>query len=209
MSTTFTPLSPAALAARLAVLIDDRHSGRCPLRVGLDVPGTTDTSDLLAALAEELLWLGRSLVLVRTADFYRDASVRLEYGHTDVESFYSSWLDTGALQREVLDPAVAQGRYLPSLRDPASNRATRASALELPPTAVLLLIGELLLGRDLHLDLTVHVAVSRQARKRQTPPERQWTLPAFDRYDIEVDPAGQADALIRWDDPRHPALRNR
>ncbi len=89
-----------------------------------------------------------------------------------------------------------------------SNRATRAETIELPTAGVLLLVGELLLGRGLHLDLTVHIAVSRQARRRRVPDELAWTLPAFDRYDIEVDPAGLADLVVRWDDPQRPALKN-
>ncbi len=205
---TFTPLDAAALAGRLAHLIDQRHPGDRPLRVGLDAPACSDLSPLLAALAEALLARGRSLAVVRTTDFYRDASLRLEYGHTDVESFYTGWIDTAAVQREVLDPVVSQGRYLPSLRDPITNRATRAEPVELAPAGVLLLVGELLLGSGLHLDLSVHVAVSRQARKRRTPDELAWTLPAFDRYDIEVDPAGLADVVIRWDDPQRPALKD-
>ena len=71
---------------------------------------------------------------------------------------------------------------------------------------MLLVRGELLLSAGLPFDLTVHAAVSRQARKRLTPAELQWTLPAFDRYDLEVDPAGTADVVIRYDDPRRPAL---
>ncbi|MFD0783943.1 uridine kinase, partial [Micromonospora azadirachtae] len=33
-----------------------------------------------------------------------------------------------------------------------------------------------------------------------------WTLPAFDRYATEVDPASFADVVVRVDDPRRPAL---
>jgi len=106
----------------------------------------------------------------------------------------------------VLDPVVVRGRYLPSLRDPVTNRSTRAEPEPLPPAGVLLVHGELLLGAGLPFDLTVHASVSRQARKRLTPADRQWTLPAFDRYDLEVDPAGTADVVIRYDDPRRPAL---
>lgn len=207
MAPAFTPLSPAGLAGRLARDIDRRHPGDRVLRVGLDAPGCTELQPVLDALSDALLSLGRPLAVVRTSDFYRDASLRLEYGHTDVESFYSGWLDAAALRREVLDPVAAEGRYLPSLRDPVSNRSTRATPVQLPTHAVLLVAGELLLGQGLDFDLTVHVAVSRQARKRQSPDSVQWTLPAFDRYDIEVDPAGIADVVIRWDDPRHPALR--
>lgn len=207
MAPAFTPVSPAGLAALLARQADDRHPGDRVLRIGLDAPGDTDLSALLAALPDAFLAVHRPLAIVRAQDFYRDASVRLEYGHTDVESFYSGWLDLAALRREVLDPVAATGHYLPSLRDPDRNRATRAEPVELPSQGVLLLSGELLLGQGLPFDLSVHVAVSRQARQRQSPDQRRWTLPAFDRYDVEVDPAGIADLVVRWDDARHPAVR--
>ena len=38
------------------------------------------------------------------------------------------------------------------------------------------------------------------------PDEVRWTLPAFDRYDLDADPVGLADVVIRYDDPAHPAL---
>ena len=89
----------------------------------------------------------------RAESFWRDASLRLEYGREDVES-YRTWLDAGALRREV---ARRRGRraatYLPSLRDPATNRSTRE-----PPRrgsrrgTVLLVSGELLLGLGLPFD---------------------------------------------------------
>ena len=87
-----------------------------------------------------------------------------------------------------------------------TSSATRETPVQLPSNGVALLVGELLLGHGLDLDLTVHFSVSRQARRRQTPEELQWTLPAHDRYELEVDPAGLADLVVRYDDPSHPAL---
>jgi hypothetical protein len=66
--------------------------------------------------------------------------------------------------------------------------------------------GELLLGAGLSFDLVIHLAVSRAARKRLVPDALRWTLPAYDRYDIDVDPVGLADVVIRYDDPNRPAL---
>jgi hypothetical protein len=66
--------------------------------------------------------------------------------------------------------------------------------------------GELLLGRDLPFDVTIHLAVGPAARTRRTPDEWAWTLPALDEYDCAVDPAGIADVVVRLDDPRHPAI---
>jgi len=71
---------------------------------------------------------------------------------------------------------------------------------------VLLVSGALLLGRGLPFDLTVHLALSPGALRRGTPPEWAWTLPAYARYDAEVDPALLADIVIRADDPDHPAV---
>jgi hypothetical protein len=173
-------------------------------------------TDVVASCVGELATLGRPAAVIDSQLFYRDASVRLEYGRTDVESFYSSWLDAAGLQREVLAPLGpgGDGRYLPSLRDPLTNRSTRAQRLALPERGAAIVVGELLLGghwgdRPLDFELTVHFAVSRQSRRRQYEeryPDWGWTLPAFDRYDLDVDPALVADVLVRFDDPRHPAL---
>ena len=55
-------------------------------------------------------------------------------------------------------------------------------------------------------DVVVHVRVSPAARRRRTPDDRAWELPAFDRYDDEVDPVSLADAVVLADSPDHPAL---
>jgi hypothetical protein len=65
--------------------------------------------------------------------------------------------------------------------------------------------GPLLLRHWFPFDLSVHVRLTSGALRRRTPEAEQWTLPAFERYDDETDPAGTADVLIRADDPRHPA----
>jgi hypothetical protein len=157
---------------------------------------------LAQSLTDPLRVLGRPLVHVRADRFWRDASLRFEHGREDVDSF-ACWLDEGALRREVL----SGGTYLPSLRDPATNRATREPARPLPADAVLVVSGALLLGLGLPFDLAVHLAMSPGARRRRTPPAEQWTLPAFDRYDADVNPVAIADVVIRLDDPRHPAAR--
>jgi len=66
--------------------------------------------------------------------------------------------------------------------------------------------GALLLGVGLAFDLVVHLRMSPAARQRLTPPEQAWELPAFDRYDDEVDPAALADAVVLADHPDRPAL---
>ena len=204
----YAAITPQLLARRLAELLAERHPGRHPLRVALDAPRWIDLGPLTEAVRTGLPALGHPVAIVRASDFYRDASLRFEHGRTDVESFYTGWLDVGALQREVLAPLVAAGgpRYLPTLRDEVTNRATRAQPVSLDARGVLLVCGELLLGTGLSFDHVIHLAVSRSARKRSVPEDRRWTLPAFDRYDIDVDPSGLADVVIRYDDPQHPAI---
>jgi len=202
----YRPVSPELLAEELAAELAARHRQQHPLRVGLDAPACADLEPVLTLLAERLREAGHPVAILPARLFYRDASLRWEHGKTDVESFYSGWLDIAAMQREVLLPLATDGSYLPSLRDPDSNRSTRAARLRLPPAGMALIAGELLLGGGLSFDTVVHVSVSRQARRRQTPAELQWTLPAHDRYEVEVDPAALADLVIRYDDPLHPAL---
>lgn len=204
----FAPISPDSLPERLSDYLLARHPGDHPLRVGFDAPGCCKTDALASAVGSSLTTLGHTTAVVAASSFYRDASLRYEYGKQDVESYYSGWLDVATLQREVLRPLGPDGdrRYLPSLRDPATNRSTREPPRELPPNGVLILHGSLLLGIGLELDVAVHFNVSRQARRRLTAADQAWTLPAYDRYDIDVDPSGVADLVVRYDDPRHPAV---
>jgi hypothetical protein len=204
----YAAIAPDSLGRQLIELLDNRHTGRHPLRVALDAPRCANLEQLIGALQVGLPAIGRPLGLVRATDFYRDASLRFEYGKTDVESFYSGWLDLAALRREVLIPVAAaeHPHFLPALRDPSTNRATRVEPVALATEGVLLVVGELLLGAGLDFDVVVHISVSRSARKRLTSPEWRWTLPAFDRYDGDVDPASVADVVIRYDDPRRPAI---
>ena len=172
------------------------------MRVGVDGPPAAGPGELAESLRVPLQVLGRPLVHVRSESFWRDASLRFEYGREDADA-YLNWLDDGALRREVLSGDT----YLPSLRDPATNRSTRAQALPLPSGAVLVVSGPFLQGLGLPFDHVVHLLMSPAARARRTDPAQAWTLPAFQRYDDEVYPAELADAVIKLDDPRHPAAR--
>ncbi|MET9399960.1 uridine kinase [Kitasatospora sp. NPDC002965] len=180
-------------------------------RVAVDGAAAARPGALADALVEPLRLRGRPALRVSAADFLRPASVRLEYGKQDADAFHDLWLDDGALAREVLDPLEpgGTGRVLPSLRDPSTDRSTRAPYVTLPPGGVLLLDGALLLGRWLPLELTVHLSLSPAALARRTPPEERWTLPAFARYEAETVPTEAADLTVRVDDPRHPALVER
>jgi hypothetical protein len=71
---------------------------------------------------------------------------------------------------------------------------------------VLIADGELLLGRGLPFELTVHLSLSAGALRRRLPVDEHWALPSYERYSHEVNPAEVADVLVRADDPRHPAV---
>ena len=176
--------------------------------MAVDGPEIAAPERLAMAVADRLPPLGRGAVVVPAAGFFRPASLRLEHGRTDPDARYTDWLDAGALNREVLRPAGpgGSGEYLPVLWDLARDRAARVRPLPLPAGGVLLVAGSLLLGVGLALDAVVHLRVSPAARRRRTPPTESWALPAYDRYDDEVDPAALADAVVLADHPDRPAL---
>ncbi|MEU1119817.1 MULTISPECIES: uridine kinase [unclassified Streptomyces] len=194
-----------ALADRLLDL-KPADGGAWP-RVAFDGAPAAGTGDLARAVADALRLRGRDSLVVPTEGFLRPASLRFEYGHQDVEAYYSGWFDTGALWREVIGPLDpgGTGRILPDLWDPVADRATRSPYARLPSGGALLLHGPLLLGHWFPFDLTVHVRLSPGALRRRTPEAERWTLPAFERYEDEVDPSAVADVVVRADDPRHPA----
>ena len=191
------------LADRLAARDPDRR-----LRVAIDGAPAAGPDRLADALVDPLRVRGRPAVRIAADDFLRPASVRLEYGRTNPDAFYTGWLDEAGLRREVLDPAGpgGSGRIVTRLWDARADRATREPYTPVPPTAVVLLSGPLLLGGGLPFELTVHLELSAAALDRRTDPELRWTLPAYARYDAEVDPASIADVVVRLDDPRRPAL---
>lgn len=202
MNAPVRPVTPGLLvellAARIAAL-----SGL--VRVAIDGSPCAAPHRLAEEVREPLRAAGRQAVHVRAETFWRDASLRFEYGREDADA-YLDWLDTGSLRREVLDAAAERRTYLPSLRDPTTNRSTRAEPQPLEADAIVLVSGTFLLGLGLPFDLVVHLALTPAARVRRMPEADQWTLAAFDRYDAEVAPAAVADVVVRWDDPRHPAI---
>jgi hypothetical protein len=177
-------------------------------RVGFDGAASARPGALADALVDPLRVRGRPAIRVDLGDFLRPASVRLELGRTNPDSFYERWFDLAALSREVLRPLGpdGSGRIVTTFWNPDTDRSTRPTPVALPDGAVLLLSGPLLIGAGLELDLIVHCAQSPAALARRTPQSTSWTLPAFDRYADEVDPQELADVVVRVDDPEHPAL---
>ena len=200
------PTTPDALVAHLVERVA-AVPGRC--RVLVDGAATLAPGALADALVDPLRAAGRAVVRVHADDFLRPASLRLERGREDPDAYLEDRLDSGALAREVLDPFAADGTYLPTLRDPLRDRATRAARARAADGAVLVVDGELLLGRWLDAELVVHLAVRPATLARRLGAERAWQLPAFARYEEETAPQDVADVVVRVDDPRHPALVER
>jgi hypothetical protein len=201
----YRPISPAVLAEELTDRIDALTGRRIAVAVD-GAAGATETTELADALVDPLRLRGRAALRVSARDFLRPASLRFEHGRTDPDARYTDWLDLGALRREVLDPLgeTGSGEVLPSLWDAERDRATRAERVPLPEGGVVLLDGELLLGAGLAFDLAVHLWLSPAALRRRVPDA--WAVPAYERYEAEVDPSSLADVVVRVDDPRHPAL---
>ncbi|UUN26254.1 uridine kinase [Streptomyces sp. FIT100] len=177
------------------------------LRVAVDGAPAAGTGAAAGALADALRLRGRSVLVVGADGFLRPASLRYEHGREDPDTYYVGWFDTGALWREVFGPLEpgGSGRVLPDLWDPVTDRATRSPHRELPPGGVLVLHGPLLFGHWFPFDLTLHLRLSAGALHRRTDEAQRWTLPAFERYEREVDPVKAAELVVRADDPRHPA----
>jgi hypothetical protein len=186
---------------------DGRIDDSC-LRVAIDGPPAAEPGRLADALVGPLRLRGRPAVRVDTTDFLRPASLRLEFGRENPDTYYAGWFDEAGLAREVLDPAGpgGSGRILTRLWNAGTDRAARDPYHPLPPGAVVLVSGPLLLGGGLTFDVAVHLELSPAALRRRTPPGLQWTLPAFDRYAAEVAPASFADVVLRVDDPLRPAM---
>ena len=203
-------ISPTLLVERIADRVAQEPRDAW-VRVAIDGAPAAEPGRLADDLVDPLKLRGRPVLRVSADDFLRPASLRLEFGRTDPDVFYSEWLNVEALVREVLGPLErgGSGRVLPSLWDAATDRASRADYVDLPPGGVLLLDGALLLGRGLPLDVTVHLWLSEGALARRTPADQLWTMPAYERYGDEVDPSAAADIVVRMDDARHPALLGR
>lgn len=193
-----------AIAHEVAAAIAARPG---PVRVAVDGAPPAEPVELAGMIAVGLRARGRAALVVRAADFLRPASVRLEHGRQDEEMFLDGWLDDGALRREVLDPLPRTGRVLPRLWDAGRDRAFRAEYTDLGTTGVVLLAGALLLGRGLPIDLAVHLRMGATALRRRMPAEELWTVPVFERYERERDPAGEAEIVILTDHPERPAVR--
>jgi len=201
----FRPVTIDLLVEELAERIAARPADGWT-RVAVDGAPPSRPGAFADRLAEGLRLRGRSVLRVSAQDFLRPASLRFERGREDPDARLDDWLDADGLTREVLAPLGpgGSGRVLPSLWDAGADRATRAAYEALPAGGVLVLDGELLLGRGLAVEHTVHLWLSAPALARRFA--EAWALPAFARYDARVRPLHTADTGVRVDDPDHPAL---
>jgi hypothetical protein len=201
----FRPVTLDLLVDELAGAIVARAAAGWT-RVAVDGAPPARPGAFADRLAEGLRLRGRPVLRVSAAGFLRPSSLRFERGREDPDARYDDWLDRGGLTREVLAPLAPDGtgRVLPSLWDAAADRATRAPYTDVPPGGVLVLDGELLLGRGLAFEHTVHLWLSAPALARRGT--EAWALPAFARYDAEVRPLHTADTGVRVDDPDHAAV---
>ncbi|WP_432485564.1 nucleoside/nucleotide kinase family protein [Kineococcus esterisolvens] len=204
MSTTHRPTGPAEFAGRWAASLP------AGARVGVDGAVDADTAWYAAHVADALRAAARPVLVTVWSGFWRPRSLRLEHGRDDPDAFHDDWLDVAGLHREVLDPLGARtGRWwVPSLYDPATDRASRAPREAVPDDAVLVLAGPFLLRDELRrgLDAVVHLSTSDAAvRRRVDPTDAERVLGAWHRYLAESDPVERATAVLRCEDPRHPA----
>jgi hypothetical protein len=179
-------------------------------RVGVDGAVEADTLWYADHLAAALREAARPVLLTTWTGFWRPRSLRFEFGRDDPDAYYDGWLDVPGLYREVLEPLEATGdrRWVPSLYDPETDRASRAPREAVPDEAVLVLAGSFLLRNDVRwgFDAVVHLSTSDHAVRRRVPEaDVDRVLGGWHRYLVEDEPALNATAVLRCEDPRHPA----
>ncbi|ASU79268.1 uridine kinase [Actinopolyspora erythraea] len=198
---------PDPLAAELSEAVLDTP-GHPWSRVAVDGHPLTGTGELADSLAEQLRLRGRHVLRVRLWDYVRPASLRLERGREDPDSFRFDWFDFEGLVREVLAPLApgGPGLVLPALWDPELDRSPRLERVRLTEGGVAVLDGPFLLGGGLELDFTVHLWMSEKVLARRVAAEHEWQLPAFAEYQRENRPDLLADRLVRMDRPERPVV---
>lgn len=202
----FTPITPERLVDDLATWIDGRWATRTRIVVdGFVASGADAVAD---AVARTLRARGRPAVRVSTRWWWRPASLRLEYGRTDVDMLLGGWVDTTALRREVLEPLGPDGAgtYLPRLRDPETHRSIRDRRVRTPDRTVLVIDTPFALAWGTGAEALIHLRVSPAALTRHLPAELGWWIAAHERYLAEYDPIATADVVLAYDHPAAPAI---
>ena len=202
----FVPVTPTRLTEDLAGWINERPAEH-PV-VGFDGPAEIGTAALADAIALRVRTLGRPVIRISTRWWWRPASLRLEYGRTDIDMLLSGWVDTEALRRELLDPLRpgGSGQYLPRLRDCATDRSLREERVAVAARAVVLLDGPFLQATGLAMDAVVHLQATDGTIARALPADRHWWVEAFQRYRDQDRPADGASVVVAYDHPLAPAV---
>lgn len=161
-------------------------------------------------LADALRQAARPVLLASWSGFWRSRSLRFEFGREDPDAYYDGWLDVPGVYRELLEPLEKPtGRWwVPSLYDPATDRASRAPRREVPDEAVLVFDGSFLLRNDVRwgFDAVLHLSTSDHAIRRRVPDDDvDRVLGGWHRYLSQDEPEDAATAVLRCEDPRHPA----
>ncbi|MGN5240003.1 MULTISPECIES: uridine kinase [unclassified Rhodococcus (in: high G+C Gram-positive bacteria)] len=200
---SFTPISPAVLTELLA---ERAYALPGPVAMAISAADAAEPMDLASRVVEALRAAGRPAHAVSLHDFVRPASLRLEHGHADEESYRSGWYDYDALDREVVSSLKSGHRFLPRLWDEATDRSARAHRVGAADDHVLVVAGPMLLGRGIPFDVTVDLKMSRGALERGTPAADHWTISPLLAHEAEVSSA--ADIVVRFEHPDRPALRD-
>ncbi|MFF2551095.1 hypothetical protein ACFVUS_08840 [Nocardia sp. NPDC058058] len=195
----FTAITPDALAR----LVADRASELTGFAVlAVDGADAADPVSFATAVAELLRAAGRPAEVVALHDFVRPASVRLEFDREDEYTYRTGWFDYAALNREVLKPLRANGRWLPALWNERTDRSARARIRTALPGTILMIAGPMLLGRGLDFDYTVGLRMSEAALHRRTAAESQFTIPAL----LEQQQLEEPSLRVAWDHRDRPAI---
>jgi hypothetical protein len=197
---SFTPVGPAALAVAIAERAAELGPWVC---VAISAADAAAPLALAEDVAARLRVAGRAADIVSLHDFVRPASLRLERGHSDPDSYRWDWFDYDAVDREVVRALHDQHRWLPRLWDETSDRSARAQRVDAPEGQVLIVAGPMLHGRGPAFDLTVHLTMSRTALERRTLDTDRWTVAPL----LEHDATSEADIVVRYDHPDRPAMR--
>ena len=200
--TRFAPITPDALVDLLAERIRAVPGHAV---VGIDGADATDPIELAQTVGERVRAEGRHCETVSLHDYVRPASLRLEFGRTDELSYRTAWFDYEALRREVIEALRDDSRWLPALWDEKADRSARAAVRPAYACTVLIVVGPMLLGRNLNFDLTLRLHLSPNALQRGTDHTESWTIAALQHYESEN--IEEPDLLVRWDHPDRPAIR--
>ncbi len=199
---TYRPITPDGLVDTCVALFASHPD---VVIGGIDGAPAADPGRLAELVAAALRASGRAAAVVHLGDYIRPASVRLEYGHADTESFRTMWFDYSALDREVIIAVHRSGVWLPRLWDEQTDRSPRDRPRTAAADQVLIVAGPMLLGRGLSLAPTVRLEMSAAALRRATPAESAWTVDAIVEHADRGDDV--PDLIVRYEHADRPAIR--